>query len=102
MVHFQLNIPMPDCCDDCPFIDDIGDYPYCMVLKENRGYTFDTTKRKFPNCPLKLVEEKNDEVDKLKDICRVLFNRCRAMGSAGGAICMFCGIREECRKMHSI
>jgi len=104
----QLDIPMPDCCYDCPFSDDSGDYPYCRALRQNRGYSFDTRKKRFPNCPLKPVEEhketenKSDETDKLKDLCRILFNRCRAVGSSNGVMCVFCGMKDECEKMHSI
>ena len=38
----QINIPMPNNCYDCPFSDDSGDYhPYCWVIHQNRGYSFD-------------------------------------------------------------
>lgn len=50
---------------------------------------------------LELLKEKDDkgQTDELKRICRVLFNRCEAVGSANGALCPLCGIRNECRKM---
>ena len=99
----QINIPMPNNCCDCPFSDDSGDYPYCWVLHQNRGYTFDRRTKRFPNCPLKAVEEKKEDTEtyKLKNICRVLFNRCKVVGSAGGAMCIWCGIRKECEEMSS-
>ena len=100
-----IDMQMPKVCDDCPFMDeDHSDYPYCIALGQNRGYTFRIREKRFPNCPLMPVEElKADESEtaKLKDMCRVLFNRCRAVGSAGGAMCVFCGIKDECREMHS-
>lgn len=58
----QIDIPMPKNCYDCPFSDDSGDYPYCWVLHQNRGYSFDRRTKRFPNCPLKPAEElKADE-----------------------------------------
>ena len=101
----QIDMPMPGNCYDCPFSDDSGDYPYCLALHQNRGYNFDIRTKRFPNCPLKpLEEQKADESEtaKLKDMCRVLFNRCRAVGSFDGAMCVFCGMKDECREMHSI
>ena len=98
----QINMPMPKVCDDCPFMDDgHGDYPFCMALHENRGYTFRIKEGRFPNCPLKPVEEKKEsaETDKLKNICRVLFNRCKVVGSAGGAMCFWCNLKKECDEM---
>ena len=102
----QIDMKMPEVCGDCPFADyTTREYPFCTVLQADRGYPFDVNKKKFPNCPLKSVEKpKADESEtaKLKDMCRVLFNRCRAVGSAGGAMCVFCGMKEECKEMHSI
>ena len=101
----QIEMKMPKVCGDCPFMDDDhGDYPWCVTLQQNRGYTFDIRTKRFPNCPLKPVEEqkKETETEKLKDMCRVLFNRCRAVGSANGAMCFFCGMKDECEAMHSI
>ena len=94
----QINIPMPENCYDCPFSDDSGDYPYCWVLHQNRGYTFDRRKRKFPNCPLQVVKQE-EKKDDYKDICRVLFNRCRAVGSCNGQLCIFCGLKAKCEEM---
>ena len=99
----QIDIPMPENCYECPFSDDSGDYPYCWVLHQNRGYSFDRRRKKFPNCPLKTVDKQPvEETEKLKDMCRVLFNRCRAVGSGNGALCLFCGMRDKCEEMHSI
>ena len=98
----QIDMQMPKVCDDCPFMDeDHGDYPYCIALGQNRGYTFRIREKRFPNCPLKSVEEQKEdtETDKLKNMCRVLFNRCKVVGSSGGLMCMWCGIRKECEEM---
>ena len=99
----QIDMKMPEACGECPFSDDSRDYPYCWVLHQNRGYKFDRRTKRFPNCPLKPVQEKNveDETSKLRNLCRVLFNRCRAAGSFGGAMCVYCGMRNECETMHS-
>lgn len=100
----QIDIKMPNCCYDCPFSDDSGDYPYCWVLHQNRGYTFDTQTKRFPNCPLKEVDnsQREEEMAKRKKMCKALFNRCRAVGSAGGTMCLFCGMRDECEAEHTI
>jgi len=101
----QINIQMPQSCFDCPFSDDGRDYPYCWALHQDRGYSFDRSTKRFPNCPLKPVEERKEapsETDKLKDLCRVLFNRCRAIGSFDGMLCIRCGMKQDCDEMHSI
>ena len=97
----QIDMQMPETCGACKFMDDSGDYPFCRVLSENRGYKFDVFTKRFQNCPLKPVDEqkKDAETEKLKNMCRVLFNRCKVVGSAGGAMCIWCGIRKECEEM---
>jgi len=99
----QIDMEKPTVCGDCPFIDYAeNDYPFCLVLRQHRGYPFDISKKRFPNCPLQAVEEKEEnqtETEKLKEMCRVLFNRCRAVISQDGMMCVFCGIRKECDVM---
>ncbi len=98
----QIDMPMPKTCGECRFMDEgHGNYPWCEALKEDRGYFFDVNTKRFPNCPLK-AEERDGETEKLKELCRVLFNRCRAVGSGNGVMCVFCGMKEECKTMHSI
>ncbi len=99
----QIDMEMPSCCYECKFMDDSGDYPYCRALQENRGYLFDTRAKRFPNCPLKEVDNSKyeEEMQKRRELCRVLFNRCRVVGSAGGAMCLWCGIRKECEAEHT-
>ena len=46
--------------------------------------------------------KEDEEKARLKNMCRVLFNRCRAAGSFDGQMCVFCGMKEECEEMHSI
>ena len=101
----QIDMKMPNVCGECRFADYTSrDYPYCTVLQQDRGYPFDVNKKRFPNCPLKLVEEpkEDDEKARLRNMCRVLFNRCRAAGSFDGQMCVFCGMKKECEEMHSI
>lgn len=107
----QINMKkMPKNCAECPFHDmkqhgeDGVDYPYCHALGQDRGYYFDPKTKRFPNCPLKASEEKKEEpteIERLKDICRVMFNRCHVTGSCNGAMCVFCGLKKECREMSS-
>ena len=100
----QIDVPMPKTCGDCRFADSAREYPFCTVLQQDRGYPFDVTKKKFPNCPLKPIEppKEDSETDKLKNLCRVLFNRCRAVGSCNGLMCTYCGMRTECDEMSSV
>ena len=46
-------------------------------------------------------EKKEDptETERLKNICRVMFNRCKVTGSLNGAMCVWCGLRKECKEM---
>ncbi len=97
----KIDIPMPDVCGECRFIDNDREYPYCLALGQDRGYPFDVNKKKFPNCPLKLVEKEDEsELSRRKDMCRVLFNRCVAL--THGAMCIWCGIRKECEQDRSM
>lgn len=47
----------------------------------------------------KCGEGVKDETEKLKDICRILFNRCWALCSCDGSMCACCLIKAECDKM---
>lgn len=98
----QINMAMPNSCSECKFMDEnYCDYPYCTALRENRGYKFPIREKRFPNCPLNPIEEKTknpSEEDEKDHIIRVLFNRCRAVGSCNGALCVFCGIKKECEE----
>jgi len=47
-----LVIDMPKCCDECFALDDGGDYPFCRITQEQRGYTFRTREQKMDKCPL--------------------------------------------------
>ena len=101
----QIDIPMPTTCGECRFSDCVTrEYPYCRALQQDRGYHFDVRRKRFPNCPLKPVQEKQEstEDDKKNDMLRILFNRCRAVGSGEGTLCVFCGIRKACDELHSI
>lgn len=46
------GIKLPTCCDGCFALDDSGDYPYCLISHDQRGYTFRADKRRMPSCPL--------------------------------------------------
>ena len=53
-----LVIDMPSCCDECFALDDNGDYPFCIVTQEQRGYNFRTREQKMDRCPLKPIANK--------------------------------------------
>lgn len=52
----QIDMEMPKCCDECFALDDHGDYPFCLISQDQRGYTFNVRKRRMPTCPLKAQE----------------------------------------------
>lgn len=54
-----LVIDMPTCCDECFALDDNGDYPFCIITQEQRGYTFNTREQKMDRCPLQQMPEKS-------------------------------------------
>ena len=56
-----LVIDMPDCCDECFALDDNGDYPFCIITQEQRGYNFRTREQKMDRCPLKPAPELQDK-----------------------------------------
>ena len=93
-----VDIPIPETCDQCHAMDDNSDYPYCMILHESRGYDFNIREKRFPNCPMK----PDSELLHYKEMCRVLFNRCYATIASGGAMCVFCTMREDCSKLRSV
>lgn len=55
-----LVIDMPTCCDECFAFDDYGDYPVCLITKEQKGYLFKSRELKMDKCPLRPAPEKQD------------------------------------------
>ena len=53
-----LIIDMPSCCDECFALDDNGDYPFCLITHEQRGYTFRIREQRMPKYPLKPIADK--------------------------------------------
>lgn len=56
MGMIQIDMEMPKCCDECFALDDNGDYPFCLISQDQRGYTFNTKEKRMPTCPLKAQE----------------------------------------------
>ena len=46
------NFTMPVCYDECPILDETGDYPMCRITRETRGYNFPVRDRRMDKCPL--------------------------------------------------
>jgi hypothetical protein len=59
----QIDMEMPKCCDECFALDDHGDYPFCLISQDQRGYTFNTKEKRMPTCPLKAQEPRVMTVD---------------------------------------
>lgn len=49
----QIDMKMPQCCDECFALYDEGDYPFCLISQTSQGYTFRTREERMKNCPLK-------------------------------------------------
>ena len=47
-----IVIDMPEDCNNCIFYNDDLDYPYCIITRETRGYTFNPRGNKMKNCPI--------------------------------------------------
>ena len=46
------GMDMPKSCSECWALDDNGDYPFCLITQETRGYTFRTKEKRMDKCPL--------------------------------------------------
>lgn len=54
-----LVIDMPSCCDECFALDDNGDYPFCLITHEQKGYQFNPREQKMDKCPFHPMPEKS-------------------------------------------
>lgn len=52
----EIDMKLPSCCDECFAFDDYGDYPYCRISQDQRGYTFNKLESRMPSCPMKDAE----------------------------------------------
>ena len=62
----QIDMPMPKCCDECFALDDHGDYPFCLISQDQRGYTFNVREKRMPTCPLKAQEPRKPHYTRLE------------------------------------
>ena len=64
----QIDIALPKCCDECFALDDHGDYPFCLISQDQKGYNFKTREMRMPSCPLKEVKTNwNRMIEKEKE-----------------------------------
>lgn len=61
------EMEVPKNCNDCPFLDDTGDYPYCNINGVTHGYNFNTLNRRMPECPICDIKDLT-----LKEICDII------------------------------
>lgn len=63
---------MPRHCEDCPFLEFSGDYPYCVATGTQKGYTFIPKLRteRMDSCPLVEIPPHGRliDADKLRDV----------------------------------
>lgn len=58
------GITPPECCADCRFFDDSGDYPSCIALNIARGYNFDYCHKVMEDCPI--TKEKSNATNDIQ------------------------------------
>ena len=63
-----IDMPMPLVCDDCPMLDDNGDYPTCIITHTSRGYNFQVRDMRMPDCPIRELKE----IDKGEGTCLIV------------------------------
>ena len=67
-----IDMEMPACCDDCWALDDNGDYPFCLITQETRGYNFRTREKRMDKCPLIEVDRRlESEIKVYQYICEL-------------------------------
>lgn len=77
-----------------------------MNLEEFRqALSSDATKqnehlRKIISSQKQEIQKKDEEIEKRRFICRMMFNRCIALTQ--GVTCMICGHRELCEKERTV
>ena len=42
----------PKTCGDCFALDESGDYPFCRITGETRGYNFNADFHRMDRCPI--------------------------------------------------
>lgn len=64
------GMDMPKNCAECFALDESGDYPYCRITGETRGYNFPVSEKVMSKCPLGEVPTPHGrliDADKMKD-----------------------------------
>lgn len=60
----SIDIEMPGVCDHCPFFDDNGDYPTCIVTQHSKGYNFRYREERMDDCPLLCIQSTTTSMTK--------------------------------------
>lgn len=71
------GIDLPKCCDDCFALDDSGDYPFCLITQEQKGYNFHKREKRMDKCPFVEVETLHNRIIKDKYDCSKTLNYSR-------------------------
>lgn len=59
-----MGMDMPRACYNCVMLCDDGDYPICRITGEQRGYNFNTRKKRMDKCPLVEIPPHGDLIDR--------------------------------------
>lgn len=57
------GMEMPKSCAECWALDDDGDYPFCCITHEQKGYTFRTREQRMERCPLEEIRPHGRLID---------------------------------------
>ena len=68
----KIDKPMPSCCYECFACDESGDYPYCTISQDSRGYNFPTREQRMPTCPLREIKTNDDYMKLIVGLARIL------------------------------
>ena len=97
----EIDVSMPKCCDECFALDDNGDYPFCLISKDQRGYTFNVYENRMPSCPLRAQKPVEPRRAGFPDASRAYGSWYYVCGACSAPIdpkdnyCRFCGRRVK-------
>ena len=80
-----IHMDMPKNCGECWALDEWGDYPLCLITREQGGYKFPKKEQRMGSCPLIEVPEPHGrliDADKLIELCNIMADKCDSIGES--------------------
>ena len=93
-----IDMKMPTSCSECFALNDNGDYPYCLISHESRGYNFDILTRRMGSCPLKDSKAQTQPKTIMPQYVTETYNHflcplCKSYVTQNQSYCSRCGTR---------